>query len=90
MIMTDALTTLESWMKGLRMSLTDAALALHGTAVPKAVPPEALAKLRCALFATTNALDELMDQIRGPGAVEQDVGRAGHPAERDRQAVATR
>jgi hypothetical protein len=39
--MTDALTTLENWMKSLRMSLTDAALALHGSAVPKAVPPEA-------------------------------------------------
>ena len=55
-------------MKALRMSLTDAALAVHGSAVPKAVPPEALAKLRCALFATTNALDELVDQLKGPSA----------------------
>ena len=88
--MTDALTTLESWMKGLRMSLTDAALALHGTAVPKAVPPEALAKLRCALFATTNALDELVDQLKGPGAGEQEVGREGRRAEGGRQSAATR
>ena len=49
--MTDALTSMESWMRGLRMSLTDASLALHGNAVPDAVPPEALAKLRCTLFA---------------------------------------
>ena len=65
--MNDALTTLDSWMKGLRMSLTDAALALHGSAVPREVPPEALAKLRCSLFATNNALDELLDQLKGTG-----------------------
>ena len=88
--MTDALTTLESWMKGLRMSLTDASLALHGTAVPKAVPPDALAKLRCALFVTTNALDELVDQLKGPGAGEQDGDRESRQPERGRRATADR
>jgi len=84
--MTDTLTTVEGWMRGLRMSLTDAALAVHGSAVPKAVPPEALAKLRCALFATTNALDALADQLKGPSVAEQDVRQT----ERDRQAAVTR
>ena len=88
--MTDALSTLESWTKGLRMSLIDAALALHGTAVPKAVPPEALAKLRCALFATTNALDQLVDQLKGPGAGEEDGDSEGRQTERGRQAAARR
>jgi hypothetical protein len=52
------------------MSLTDAALALHGNAVPQAVPSEALAKLRCALFAANSALDTLVSQVRGPSTVE--------------------
>jgi hypothetical protein len=65
--MTDAQTSMESWMRALRMSLTDVSLALHGNAVPGAVPPEALAKLRCTLFAANNALDELVDQLKGPG-----------------------
>ena len=90
--MTDAPTILESWMKGLRMSLTDAALALHGSAVPKAVPPEALAKLRCSLFATNNALDELLDQLKGPtGASERATSISeSSQAERSREAAATR
>ena len=71
--MTDALTSMESWMRGLRMSLTDVSLALHGNAVPDAVPPEALAKLRCTLFAANNALDELVDQLKGPGTGLQDA-----------------
>ena len=70
---TDALASMESWMRGLRMSLTDASLALHGNAVPDAVPPEALAKLRCTLFAANNALDELVDQLKGPGTGLQDA-----------------
>jgi hypothetical protein len=37
--MTDAQTSMESWMRALRMSLTDVSLALHGNAVPGAVPP---------------------------------------------------
>ncbi len=32
--MTDALTSMESWMRGLRMSLTDVSLACTGTLCP--------------------------------------------------------
>ena len=87
--MTDALTSMESWMRALRMSLIDASLALHGNAVPEAVTPEALAKLRCTLFAANNALDELVEQVKGPGTGQQDAGhgeRRKAERRRDRQA----
>ena len=89
--MNDALTTLDSWVRCLRMSLTDAALAVHGSAVPRAVPAEALAKLRCSLFAANNALDELLDQIKGAGADECATGFGeGSQIEHGRQAAFTR
>ena len=69
------------------MSLTDASLALHGNAVPHAVPPEALAKLRCTLFAANNALDELVDQLKGPGTELRD---ASHGERRQRNAADAR
>jgi hypothetical protein len=79
--MTDALTSMESWMRALRMSLTDVSLALHGNAVPDAVPPEALAKLRCTLFAANNALDELVDQLKGPYTADRSP-RSRAPCDR--------
>ena len=89
--MTDALTSLESWMRGLRKSFTDAALAVHGSAVPKAVPPEALAKVRCTLFAANNALEELVDQLKGRARPSESRATAkGRQTEPVRQASVTR